>query len=61
MSVVRLRTRDGLERITVPHDATVGVVREAISEQIKRPAQQFVISMDQSLVRHTYARPFSSL
>ena len=50
MSVVRLRTRDGIERIYVPSDATVSVLRQAIGEQIKRPAQQFVISMDQTLV-----------
>lgn len=50
MGVVRLRTRDGIERISVPDDANVGGLREAISEHINRPAQQFIMSMDQSLV-----------
>ena len=50
MGVVRLRTRDGIERINVSDDASVGGLRDAISEHIKRPAQQFVMSMDQTLV-----------
>eukprot|EP00892_Ulva_mutabilis_P011724 jgi/Ulvmu1/8924/UM005_0015.1 len=61
MIVVRLRTRDGLERINVPDDATVGSLREAISEQIKRPAQQFVISMDQSLLTSKTPETFLDL
>jgi Nuclear pore localisation protein NPL4 len=51
MLTVRLRTRDGTERIQVAADGNVAHLREAVSNQVERPVTQFVLSTDQSLVR----------
>jgi hypothetical protein len=51
MIAVRLRTRDGLERISISPDATLGLLRELISQKVERGVDRFIISTDQTLVR----------
>lgn len=51
MLTVRLRTRDGTERIQVRKDGTLGDLRIAVSKQIGRPTSEFVLSLNRDLVR----------
>ena len=51
MLTIRLRTRDGTERISVTRQGCVGDLRNAVSEQVERPPTQFVLSTDNTLVR----------
>lgn len=49
--ILRVRSRDGLERVTVPDAATVGALAAAIREQLKLASDQpVVISKNQGLL-----------
>lgn len=51
MIAVRLRTRDGLERIHVEQNASLSALKDLISQKVERPHEQLTISTDQTLVR----------
>jgi hypothetical protein len=51
MLTIRLRTRDGTERIQVRKDAKLWDLRATVSEQIERPTEGFVLSLNRDLVR----------
>ena len=42
--------RDGLERVEVPDQATVGALRQAVHEKLNIPLDDIVLSKDASLV-----------
>ncbi|KAK1293940.1 NPL4-like protein 2 [Acorus calamus] len=49
--IVRVRSRDGLERVTVPNpNATVAELKTLIESQLKVPAAQQTLSMDKDLL-----------
>jgi Nuclear pore localisation protein NPL4 len=50
MLTVRLRSRDGLERVQVPADSTLGTLRQVVADKIQRPVDQMHMSCDQTLV-----------
>lgn len=57
MIAVRLRTRDGLERINVEPSASLNTLKDLISQKVERPREQLTISTDQTLVRAPEACP----
>ena len=50
MIAVRLRTRDGLERIQVEQTASLSTLKDLISQKVERPLDQLSVSTDQTLV-----------
>lgn len=52
MLTVRLRSRDGLERLQVEPSSSVLALKELVSKHIEQPLSKFVLSTDQALVRH---------
>lgn len=50
MIAVRLRSRDGLERIQVEQNASLSSLKDLISQKVERPLDQLIISTDQTLV-----------
>ncbi|GAB4815563.1 hypothetical protein N2152v2_002609 [Parachlorella kessleri] len=48
--ILRLRSRDGLERVEVPDTATVADLRRAIHEKLNIPLDDIVLSKDASLL-----------
>ncbi|KAK3275542.1 hypothetical protein CYMTET_16331 [Cymbomonas tetramitiformis] len=48
--IIRLRTRDGTERMTVPDSATIGDLKQKIQEDLKIPPQDQTLSLQQHLL-----------
>ena len=48
--LLRIRTRDGLERVTIDDGATVGGLRAALEEALEIPAAQQTLSLDQKVL-----------
>lgn len=51
MLTLRLRSRDGLERIQAEPASTVSQLKDLVSKLINHPPANFVLSADQALVR----------
>ena len=49
--IVRIRSRDGLERVTLDGDATLADLRSAVAEQLKVPVDKQAISLNADLLR----------
>ena len=56
MLTVRVRSRDGLERLQIESQANVSQLKDAISKLVKLPTSHFIISTRQELVR--FAKQF---
>lgn len=50
MLTIRLRSRDGLERLKISENATLGHLRGVVAETIGYDPETFVLSMDQALL-----------
>eukprot|EP00210_Caulerpa_lentillifera_P004794 g4576.t1 len=48
--IIRVRSRDGIERVEVPNNATVDYLLQAISDQLKIPLNDLRISKDPNLL-----------
>ena len=49
--IIRVRTRDGTEQVTVEEGATVKQLRQLLEAQFKVPYADQTVSLDQKLVR----------
>ena len=49
--IVRIRSRDGLERVTLDGGATLADLRSAVAEQLKVPVDKQAISLNADLLR----------
>lgn len=49
--IIRVRTRDGTEQVTVEEGATVKQLRQLLEAQFKVPYADQTLSLDQKLVR----------
>lgn len=59
--LVRLRSRDGLERVTVDAGATVGDLKQKISEQLSLPPVAQMLSTNQELLLSKAPQEFSDM
>jgi len=49
--IIRLRSRDGLERVEVPNNATVNVLKITVEGQLGIPYHEQTLSRDQGLLK----------
>ncbi|KAA6426613.1 MAG: NPL4 1-like [Trebouxia sp. A1-2] len=59
--IIRLRSRDGLERITVDAAGTVGTLRQQISSDLSMPREHVTLSKDQKLLLSKNPEQFKDL
>lgn len=59
--IIRLRSRDGLERIEVKDDATVGDLKHAIEQKLNIPYEDVFLSKDAALLTAKDLAPFKDL
>ncbi|CAK0786439.1 hypothetical protein CVIRNUC_009652 [Coccomyxa viridis] len=59
--LIRLRSRDGLERIQVPEGATIGQLKQQITENLDVPAEDITLSTNKDLLTSLDKNTFNDM